>query len=139
MLHGDLVFDAAYVKALLGAPEGSYGSVAPTLPVPEKDFSADVVEGEVRKVGVGIEGNNLSAFQAMYRLSPEAMGIWLDEVERFEARGETGVYAENAANEVFDCMHVRAFSYEGHLLEEVDTPEDLARVGEMARVSDLAM
>ena len=32
MLHGDLVFDAAYVASMLGLPSGSYGSVDATLP-----------------------------------------------------------------------------------------------------------
>ena len=139
MLHGDLVFDTSYVTALLAAPEGSWGSVDPTLPVPEKDFSADVSpEGYILRVGVGIPGANLQAFQAMYRLSSATLRTWLAEVERFEAQGETGVYAENAANEVFGLMNVRAFPYTGHLLEEVDTPEDLERVGQMAESADFA-
>ena len=139
MLHGDLVFDASYVTTLLAASAGSWGSVDPTLPVPEKDFSADVsTDGHVLRVGVGIPGANLQAFQAMYRLTPATLRTWLAEVERFEARGETGVYAENAANEVFELMGVGAFSYAGHLLVEVDTPEDLERVGKMAELADYA-
>lgn len=137
MLHGDLVFDAAYVEGLLSLPAGSYGSVDPELPVPEKDFSADVgPDGMIRRVGVGIPGEGLVAFQAMYRLSAGAIDAWLDEVERFEARGETGVYAENAANVVFDRMRIAAHPYTGHVLEEVDTPGDLERVSEMVRLCD---
>lgn len=128
MLHGDLVFDAAYVRALVDAPAGSYGSVNRALPQPEKDFKARVIDGLVREVGVGIFDEDCFAFQGLYRLTPEALRTWLDEVGRFVARGETGVYAENAANEVFGQMDVRAFSYERHYVEEVDTPEDLARV-----------
>lgn len=128
MLHGDLVFDAAYIRMLLDAPAGSYGSVNAALPQPEKDFKARVRDGEVREVGVGIFDADCIAFQGLYRLLPDALDIWLDEVGRFVERGETGVYAENAANVVFNHMHVRAFSYEGHYVEEVDTPEDLERV-----------
>ena len=136
LLHGDLVFDPAYVQAVIDSPLASLGSVNPSLPKPEKDFKARVINGEVREVGVGIFDDNCVAFQAMYKLSRHSMGIWLDAVERFVDEGTTGVYAENAANTVFDQMGVVAFSYENHLLEEIDTPEDLERVSEMARLFD---
>lgn len=138
LMHGDLVFDAAYVTGMLGFPSGSYGSVDATLPLPEKDFKARVVGGEVREVGVNTWGEDCLAFQAMYRLAPKAVDIWLDRIDEFEARGETGVYAENAANEVFADMHIAAHSYSGHVLEEIDTPEDLARVSAMIRTKDFA-
>lgn len=136
LLHGDLVLDAAYVQAVIDSPFESLGSVNPSLPLPEKDFKARVVDGEVREVGVGIFGDDCMAFQACYKLSRASMGVWLNAVERFVAEGETGVYAENAANTVFAEMHVKAFSYEGHCCEEIDTPEDLARVSEQIRLLD---
>ena len=136
LLHGDLVFDPAYLQVVIDSPLASLGSVNPTLPQPEKDFKARVIDGEVREVGVGIFDDDCVAFQACYKLSRASMGVWLDAVERFVEEGTTGVYAENAANTVFEQMHVAAFSYENHLLEEIDTPEDLARVSEMARLSD---
>ena len=138
MLHGDLVFDPAYVEGLLALPAGSYGSVDPQLPLPEKDFKACVIDGEVRGVGVNVWGDDSVAFQAMYRLSPEAMDIWLDEVDAFVSRGETSVYAENAANVVFERMHVAAHPYTNHVLEEIDTPEDLERVSALIRAKDFA-
>lgn len=136
LLHGDLVLDAAYVQAVIDSPIESLGSVNPALPLPEKDFKARVIDGEVREVGVGIFGDDCVAFQACYKLSRASMGIWLDAVERFVERGETSVYAENAANTVYADMHVKAFSYEGHCCEEIDTPEDLARVSEQIRLLD---
>lgn len=136
MLHGDLVFDAAYVRAMLDAPAGSWGAVNPSLPQPEKDFKARVVDGEIREVGVGIFDADCVASQGFYRLSAAALATWLDEVGRFVERGETGVYAENAANAVFADMHVRALSYEGHFVEEVDTPEDLTRVSAGIELAD---
>lgn len=138
VLHGDLVFDAAYVEGLLALSAGSYGSVDPTLPLPEKDFKARVADGEVREVGVEVWGEGCVAFQPMYRLSAGAVDAWLDRVDSFVAHGKTGVYAENAANEVFADMHVEAHPYTGHVLEEVDTPEDLARVSAMIRARDFA-
>ena len=136
LLHGDLVFDAAYVQAILDAPESSLGSVNPALPLPEKDFKARIADGEVREVGVGIFGDDCTAFQALYKLSAESLDLWLDAVEKFIECGNTGVYAENAANTVFEQMHVKAFSYENHCCEEIDTPEDLVRVSEQIRLLD---
>lgn len=138
MLHGDLVFDANYVASLLALPGGSYGSVDPSLPLPAKDFKARVADGEVLEVGVDTWGDGCVAFQAMYRLTEDAVRLWLDRVGDYVKRGETGVYAENAANEVFADMHVVAHPYTRHVLEEVDTPEDLKRVGEMIRLRDFA-
>lgn len=136
LLHGDLVFDAEYAQMIIDSPLPSLGSVNPSLPQPEKDFKARVINGMVREVGVNIFDQDCVAFQAFYKLSQQSMSVWLDAVDRFVAEGTTGVYAENAANTVFEAMGVAAFSYEGHLCEEIDTPEDLERVSEMARLSD---
>lgn len=130
LLHGDLVFDAAYAQAVIDAPLASLGSVNAALPLPEKDFKARIVDGKVREVSVGIFDDDCVAFQAFYKLSPDAMETWLASIKGFVVRGELGVYAENAANEVFAQMDVAAFGYEDHFVEEVDTPEDLARVSE---------
>ena len=138
MLHGDLVFDAAYVAELLALPAGSYGSVDPELLLPEKDFKARVINGEVLEVGVNTWGEDCLAFQAMYRLTPRAMDTWLEKVDAFVEGGETGVYAENAANAVFSEMHVKAHPYTGHVLEEIDTPEDLLRVSTAIRARDFS-
>ena len=138
LLHGDLVFDAAYVQAMLDDPRPSLGSVNEALPQPEKDFKARVIDGEVREVSVKIFDEDCVAFQALYKLSAESLGIWLDEVNRFVERGETGVYAENAANNVYAQMHVKAFSYARHVAEEIDTPEDRARVSAMIAARDFA-
>lgn len=136
LLHGDLVFDAAFAQSVIDSGPGSLGAVDASLPLPDKDFKARVVDGEVREVSVGIFDGDCVAFQPFYRLSEEAVGIWLSAVERLVEAGDTGVYAENAANTVFDRMHVAAFSYGGHLVEEVDTPEDLARVSAAIRLLD---
>ena len=138
LLHGDLVFDAAYAQAVVDSPLPSLGSVNAALPLPEKDFKARVAGGEVREVSVGIFDGDCVAFQPFYKLSREAMSTWLAAVGRFVEQGETGVYAEDAANTVFGEMHVAAFSYEDHFVEEIDTPEDLARVSAVVRLFDFA-
>lgn len=136
VLHGDLVFDAAYAQMLIDAGAGSFGSLNREAPLPEKDFKARVVDGEIREVSVNIFGDDCFAFQPFYKLSREAMDIWLNAVVRFCESGDVKVYAENAANEVFDQMGVLEFSYANHMVEEIDTPEDLARVSAAIRVLD---
>lgn len=138
MLHGDLVFDASYAQIVIDSGLPSLGSVNATLPLPEKDFKARIADGEVREVSVGIIDANCVAFQPFYKLSADSMETWIEAVDRFVKSGKTGVYAENAANTVFGQMHVAAFSYEGHFVEEVDTPEDLERVSAGIRLFDFA-
>lgn len=139
LVHGDLVFDAAYVQAVLDSNLPSLGSVNRVLPLPEKDFKARVKDCLIVEVGVEIFGEDCCAFQPLYKLSQESMGVWLDSVRRFVEIGNTLVYAENAANAVFEAMHVAAFSYEGHVVEEIDTPEDLQRVSEAVRLADFKL
>lgn len=138
VLHGDLVFDAAYAQKVLDAEAISLGSVNRAIGLPEKDFKARVVDGEVSEVSVGIFDADCFAFQPFYKLSEETMSIWLDEVARFCEAGDVKVYAENAANEVFGRMHVSEFPYEGSFVEEIDTPEDLERVSAAIRKFDFS-
>ena len=138
VLHGDLVFDAAYAQTVIDSPLESLGSVNASLPQPEKDFKARVVDGQVREVSVMIFDDDCVAFQPFYKLSSASMSSWLDVVERFVEAGDVKVYAENAANTVFEKMGVAAHSYAEHYVEEVDTPEDLKRVSAAIRLHDFA-
>lgn len=137
-LHGDLVFDAAYAQSVIDARIPSLGTVDPEAPLPEKDFKCRVADGRIREVSVGIFEGDCLAFQPFYKLSSEAMDIWLREVSRFIHKGKTEVYAENAANVVFEAMNVRPFSSAGHFVGEVDTPDDLAAASEATRLLDAA-
>ncbi|MBQ9069483.1 MAG: NTP transferase domain-containing protein, partial [Eggerthellaceae bacterium] len=94
MLHGDLVFDAAYARAVIEAPLQSLGSVNKAIPQPAKDFKARVIDGEVREVGVDLFDADCYAFQPFYKLSRQAVDIWLAKVEEFCEAGDTKVYAE---------------------------------------------
>ena len=138
MIHGDLVFDIAYVQEVLDSELPSLGSVNSSIALPEKDFKARVSKGHVLEVSVNIFDEDCVAFQPFYKLNRAAMDTWLAAVERYVEEGNTGVYAENAANEVFAAMGIAAFSYEGHYVDEVDTPEDLQRVSAAIRLYDFA-
>ena len=51
-------------------------------------------------------------------------------MEEFIEKGENKCYAENALNEIFPALNVRAFSYEGYYIDEIDNLDDYERVTE---------
>lgn len=136
LIHGDLVFDREYTNKVLDSPFRSLGSVNTSIALPEKDFKARVVDGRITAVSVDIFDDGCVAFQPYYKLSHDDMGVWLGEIEKYVQRGETAVYAESAGNNIFSSLSIAAFSYEGHLLEEIDTLDDYIRVSESARAFD---
>ena len=136
MLHGDLVFDARLVGTILDNQYPSLGCVNKKKPLPEKDFKARVKDDCVQEVSVKIFDEDCYAFQPFYRLCAEDTAAWVRQVEAFIEAGETGCYAENAMNEIFPQLQVRAFDYSDFYVDEVDTAEDLARVSSEIRRFD---
>jgi alcohol dehydrogenase class IV/choline kinase/phosphorylcholine metabolism protein LicD len=138
MLHGDLVFNAGAIAELIADKRPDLGMVDKQQPQPEKDFKARVVRDVIREVSVSISNADCHAFQPLYKLSRRAVKVWLDRVVAFVESDNKGVYAENALNEVAEEASIGAFSYSGHSVGEVDTPEDLARVSAQVRLFDFA-
>ncbi len=126
LLHGDLVFENEVLDKIL-ACEGSCMAVSSTLELPEKDFKAVVRDGMVEKVGVEFF-NEAMAAQAFYRLTRADWKLWLSKIAEFCEQGNTGVYAENALNELNGKAHIRALDVQNLLCSEIDNPEDLAVV-----------
>ncbi len=136
MLHGDLVFDRALLEAVLACEDADCATVNRAKSLPEKDFKARIKDGCVQEVSVKIFDEDCFAFQPMYKLSKTTVGAWIDKVCEFVDKGETGVYAENAMNEIFPSLSVKEFSYEGYFIDEIDCPEDLERVSAEIRPFD---
>lgn len=130
MMHGDLVFDAAWLEKVMQSPASDLAAVDDSTPLNEKDFKAQLKDGRVAAIGVELFGSDCVNFMPFYKLSARALGLWLDEVRAHCARGETAIYAETAAASVLAEMRLQVLSYAGHLLAEVDTPDDLAWVNE---------
>ncbi|MEE0435100.1 MAG: NTP transferase domain-containing protein [Peptococcaceae bacterium] len=128
MLHGDLVFDAAWLAKVLEAPQPDLAACDATPPLNEKDFKARVTDGCISAIGVDLFDESCVNLMPFYKLSARARALWLDAVQQTVADGETQCYAETAALPVLGAMQLRPLSYAGHLLAEVDTPEDLAAV-----------
>lgn len=128
LMHGDLVFENEVFDKVVNS-ETSCMTVSSTLPLPEKDFKAQVVDGKVMKVGVDIFNDAMEA-QALYKLNKADWKVWLDKIIEFCEAGNTKVYAENALNELNGAANISALDVKNLLCSEIDNPEDLAVVSE---------
>lgn len=126
LMHGDLVFEGSVLEDILNSPE-SCMKVSSTAELPQKDFKAVVNDGHVCAVGVNFFDSAMEA-QALYKLNRKDWQIWLDEICAFCEAGNTGVYAENALNQVSDRCTIVPCDVRDRLCTEIDTPEDLAVV-----------
>ena len=126
LMHGDLVFENEVFDRVV-ASQVSCMTVSSTLPLPDKDFKAQVVNGMVMKVGVDIFDEAMEA-QALYHLKREDWRVWLNKISEFCENDNRKVYAENALNELNGAANIHALDVENLLCAEIDNPEDLAVV-----------
>ena len=126
LMHGDLVFENEVFDQVVNS-DTSCMTVSSTLPLPEKDFKAQIVDGKVMKVGVDIINDAMEA-QALYKLNRADWKVWLDKITEFCEAGNTKVYAENALNELNGAANISALDVKNLLCSEIDNPEDLAVV-----------
>ena len=128
LMHGDLVFENEVFDKVFNS-ETSCMTVSSTLPLPGKDFKAQIKDGKVMKVGVDIFNDAMEA-QALYKLNKSDWEVWLDKIVEFCEAGNTKVYAENALNELNGAANISALDVKNLLCSEIDNPEDLAVVYE---------
>lgn len=126
LMHGDLVFENEVFDRVVSSSV-SCMTVSSTLPLPEKDFKAHVVNGMVMKVGVNIFNEAMEA-QALYHLKKNDWKVWLDKIIEFCESDNRKVYAENALNELNGAANIHALDVQNRLCSEIDNPEDLAVV-----------
>ena len=126
LMHGDLVFENEVFDRVV-ASSVSCMTVSSTLPLPEKDFKAQVVNGMVMKVGVDIFNEAMEA-QALYHLKRDDWKVWLDKIIELCENDNRMVYAENALNELKGAANIHALDVKNLLCAEIDNPEDLAVV-----------
>ena len=129
-LHGDLVFDRKLAHDMIQCQEKSAATVNFKKALPEKDFKGRVQDGKVVEVSIKIFDDDCFAFQPFYKLEKAAASAWVGKVVEFIHKGEDKCYAENALNEIFPALNVRAFSYENYYIDEIDNMEDYARVSQ---------
>lgn len=129
-LHGDLVFNRKLAHDIINSADKNTATVNFTKALPEKDFKGRVQEGKVVEVSIKIFDEDCFAFQPFYKLEKAAASAWVGKVVEFIQKGEDMCYAENALNEIFPALNVRAFAYEGYYIDEIDNMEDYARVSQ---------
>lgn len=131
-LHGDLVLTGEVMAELAAAPH-SVVTVDSALPLPEKDFKAELCQGRVRAIGVDRFGPGCVASQPAYKFLRRDMDAWMGEIARFVDRGEDRCYAENAFNAMWEAILLYPLELAGRLCREIDTPEDAREVRELFR------
>ena len=127
-LHGDLVFNRRLVHDMLNCADRNTVTVNFTKALPEKDFKGRVADGKVLEVSVKIFDTDCFAFQPFYKLDKATASAWVGKVVECIHKGETKCYAENALNEIFPALNIRAYSYENYYIDEIDNLDDHARV-----------
>lgn len=133
LLHGDLVLEKSVLEELVSM-QGSVVAVERNIPLPEKDFKARLVQGRVREIGVNVFGEDCVASQPAYKLQKADMEAWLEAIADFCRRGETGVYAENALNTIFERVEMIPVALEGRLCNEIDNLEDLETISKRFQI-----
>lgn len=131
-LHGDLVLHPQVMERLLPAPVSSV-AVDASLPLPEKDFKVQLVDGRVRAIGVDRFGGDCAACQPAYKWLAKDFQRWMDEIVRFIEAGEDRCYAENAFNAAWEEIPLYPLDIEGLLCSEIDNQEDRTLVSERFR------
>lgn len=124
LLHGDLVFNEKMLDAVLEDPRQNLGAINEEIAQPVEDFKARIDGSRITEVAVDIHDSDCVAFQPLYKLSKEAVALWLAKVAEFIEAGTDSVYAENALNELLEDLEVEGFSYADHFVSEIDTLED---------------
>ena len=127
-MHGDLVFNRKLVHDVLNCADTSTATVNFKKALPEKDFKGRIKDGKVMEVSIKIFDEDCFAFQPFYKLDKATASAWVGKVCEFIGKGENKCYAENALNEIFPALNIRAFSYEDYYIDEIDNMEDHARV-----------
>mgnify|MGYP002852576196 CR=1 FL=1 len=128
LMHGDLVFSANVLNDVINS-NTSCMTVSSLLELPKKDFKAvtNKETGRISKVGIDFFDSAYAA-QPLYKLYKNDVNIWLDEITEFVKAKNTGVYAENAFNEVSDKAEIYALDFKDDLCSEIDNAEDLNTV-----------
>lgn len=126
LMHGDLVFEKAVFDRIMES-NSSCMTVSSTLPLPEKDFKAQVKDGRVIKVALDIFCDAMEA-QPLYKLKRNDWKLWLNKIIEYCEEGNTKVYAENALNALNGAVNIEAIDVNNFLCSEIDNPEDLALV-----------
>lgn len=126
LLHADMVFEPELLKKVI-THEGSGVLVKESLPYPQKDFKANIVNGLVKKVGVKIEGETLRFLAPVYKFKNTDFKEFLTKIEQYVKEGKTNNYTEDAFNEISDQLKLYPIYFDNEFCMEIDDFEDLEK------------
>ena len=126
LMHGDLLFSESVLATLMEEHERSVSVVSYDIDPPEKDFKAVVDDGKVKKIGVDVQG---VFFQPLYSMNKDDFLRWMKSIESFVEHGDSGVYAEEALNQLLDSGDVLLYAVDiiNEICMEIDDVDDLEK------------
>lgn len=130
LLHGDLFFTYETAEMILNS-EFSSVVIDTTVPIPKDDFKAKLNNNLIKYIGVNYFEEDAVTCQPFYKLDKSFWQIWKNKINEFCVNGETGVYAENALNELLNKLDLNALDLKGNLCMEIDTEDDLLKIREL--------
>lgn len=126
LLHGDMVFETALLKKLLGHDAKNAVLINKLIKPPEKDFKALVENEMVKEIGINLFGQNAFFCAPVYKFSKSSFLEWLSEITSFINNGNVMCYAEDAFNIISDKIELKPVYYTDEFCMEIDTLEDLS-------------
>ena len=126
LMHGDLVYKKNVIDKTINSNTSSM-TVSSTIPIPQKDFKAVVLDNRIQKIGVEFFDNVVAA-QPLYKLMKNDWKIWLNNIINFCENNVVKCYAENAFNEVSDKCLIYPLDVKSELCAEIDDLNDLEKV-----------
>jgi phosphoenolpyruvate phosphomutase len=125
LLHGDLIFDTSLLYRLINQTR-SVVLVNKSVTDSEKDFKARIENDKVMEIGVSVRGSNCYLCMPFYRLLKRDMALWMEQIEKYINDDNVKIYAENAFNDISDCINLYPLYFDKEVCMEIDTIEDLA-------------
>jgi len=125
LLHGDMVFEGKLLGRLLIEKHKNCVLVNNKNKPPEKDFKGKIESNLVKKIGVGVFGENAFFLAPVYKFSKGDFDKWLDEIGKFVEEGNVNVYAEEAFNKISGQIKLYPVYYGDEFCMEIDNFEDL--------------
>lgn len=132
LLHGDLIFSENTANKIISSKNTGV-IIDSTIPLPEDDFKAKIVNNEVKYISTKYFENDAVACQPFYKITPKDWMLWKDKINKYCQNNKTDVYAENALNELTDKIHITPIDIKGDLCMEIDTPKDLQKAKEILK------
>lgn len=128
LLHGDIVMSDKCLPQFLSGADDNCVIVDSRLPLPDKDFKAEIRQGRIHRIGVDVNGEHCLPLFPVYLLSKDFMTSWMRAIESFVEQKNVKVYAENALNKILGTLELLPYDLRLGFCREIDTTSDLQEI-----------